>query len=326
MPSNDKFDWPGMDYEDWQQNVRSICGRYTASSIERRAFSGDVDRRNIYGLNVVNLSCSALRLERTQHDVRLDQRDHYYAVFHIAGRSRIVQDERTAELGVGDVLLLDAARPITYLTAKTDNQWGALQVPRRQLLSHLGREPRCLESHAGAPAARHFLRLIEDGVHDAQPMPGLAEAYMRLALLDILGAMFAPADSSQTSRHSDRQFTRLRAIIRERFADPCFGPAEVAIAAGLSLRYIQKIFTSRNTTCSRFITTVRLSHAASLLQRRSLLRTGQPISEIAYMSGFGDYAYFNRCFRARFGHPPGQHPQDGRRSPRISESADVADG
>jgi AraC-like DNA-binding protein len=314
-----------MNYEDWQQNVRTICGRYTAGGVEPCGFSGDVGRRSIYGLNVVNLSCSALRLERTQRDARLDQRDHYYAVFHIAGRSRIVQDERMAELGVGDVLLLDAARPITYLTAKTDNRWGALQVPRRQLLSHLGREPRCLESHAAAPAARHFLRLLQDGIHDVQPMPAAAEAYMGLALLDILGALFAPEDSSQTSRHSDRLFARLCAIIRERFSDPGFGPAELSTAAGLSLRYIQKIFTGRNTTCSRFIAAVRLDHAASLLERRSLLKTSQPISEIAYMSGFGDYTHFNRCFRSRFGHPPGQHQQDGRRSPRLSETADVAD-
>jgi len=309
LPRNDLVDGPGTNYEHWQQNVRAICGRYTASGVEPCGFTGHVARRNVYGLNVVDLSCSALRLERTQHDVRLDQRDHFYAVFHIAGRSRIIQNDRMVELAVGDVLLLDAARPITYLTEKSDNHWGSLQVPRRQLVSHLGREPRCLEPHGRTPAARHFLRLLADGFQDVPPMPGRAESYMRLALLDMLGALFATADSVDTSHHSDRLFARISDIVRQRFADPTVGPAEIAIAAGLSLRYLQKLFTARNTTCSRFITAIRLDHAASLLRRRSLLKTGQPISEIAYASGFADYAHFNRCFRGRFGDSPGRYPK-----------------
>jgi AraC-like DNA-binding protein len=41
------------------------------------------------------------------------------------------------------------------------------------------------------------------------------------------------------------------------------------------------------------------------LQGRALAGTRQPISEIAYASGFADYGYFSRKFRKRFGHAPG---------------------
>jgi AraC-like DNA-binding protein len=51
-----------------------------------------------------------------------------------------------------------------------------------------------------------------------------------------------------------------------------------------------------------------LSAAARLLERRVVLETIQPISAIAYTSGFGDYTYFARQFRSRFGHPPGPTP------------------
>jgi AraC family transcriptional activator of tynA and feaB len=84
----------------------------------------------------------------------------------------------------------------------------------------------------------------------------------------------------------------------------------VAVEAGISLRYLQKLFTARNSTCSYFIHSVRLDHAARLLERRSFLNTSQPISEIAYASGFGDYTNFNRRFRSRFGHTPGFHLRD----------------
>jgi AraC-like DNA-binding protein len=137
-----------------------------------------------------------------------------------------------------------------------------------------------------------------------------ANAYMRLAFYDLLGALFAPSDPEDASLHTDRLFARIRDIIRDRFADPDFGPCDVAVEAGISLRYLQKLFTARNSSCSHFIHSVRLDHAARLLERRAFLKTSQPISEIAYGSGFGDYTNFIRKFRRRFGHTPGSHSGD----------------
>jgi AraC-like DNA-binding protein len=81
----------------------------------------------------------------------------------------------------------------------------------------------------------------------------------------------------------------------------------VAAEAGISLRYLQKLFTERGSTCSEFIYSLRLDHAARLLQRRALLGTSQPLSDIAYACGFSDYTHFARKFRHRFGHAPGAH-------------------
>jgi AraC-like DNA-binding protein len=156
-------------------------------------------------------------------------------------------------------------------------------------------------------------------------MSASAKAYMRLAFYDLLGAIFAPSDPEDTSVHTDRLFARVRDIIQDHFANPDFGPCEVAAEAGISLRYLQKLFTARNSTCSHFIHSVRLDQAARLLERRSFLKTSQPISEIAYASGFGDYTNFIRKFRRRFGHTPGSHSGEHAEPGRIrtAESASL---
>jgi AraC family transcriptional regulator, positive regulator of tynA and feaB len=100
---------------------------------------------------------------------------------------------------------------------------------------------------------------------------------------------------------------RIRGVIKDRFADPDFGPCDVAAEAGISLRYVQKLFTERGSTCSEFIYSLRLDHAAHLLHRRTSLGTSQPLSDIAYACGFRDYTHFARKFRHRFGHAPGAH-------------------
>ena len=299
---------PNLDYEAWRDVVRLICGRYTPGGIEPNTFSGRVRARSVCGFRAVDLSCNARRLDRTHQDVRADAVDHYYALFQINGHSRIIQNDRILDLTVGDIALVDAGRSVTYASEKGSNQWwGSLQLPRRSLLAHLGLEPRCPSLRSGAAAARPLRQLLQDAVEDEQSMSVSAKAYMRLAFYDLLGAIFAPSDPKDTSVHTDRLFARVCDIIRDHFADSDFGPCDVAAEAGISLRYLQKLFTARNSSCSHFIHSVRLGHAARLLERRSFLKTSQPISEIAYASGFGDYTNFNRKFRRRFGHTPSSH-------------------
>ena len=100
-------------------------------------------------------------------------------------------------------------------------------------------------------------------------------------------------------------------VMKDGFSDPDFGLVEVAAEAAISLRYLQKLFTERGSTCSEFIYSLRLDAAARLLRRRALVGTGQPLSEIAYACGFRDYAHFARKFRHRFGYPPGAHAGHG---------------
>jgi AraC-like DNA-binding protein len=308
--SGDFLGTPNLNYEAWRDAVRSICGRYTPDGIEPKAFSGRARLRTIFGFKAVELSSNAYRLERTHQDVRADAVDHYYALFQMAGQSRIIQNNQIMEFKVGDVALVDAARPVTYLSEKGSDYWASLQLPRRSLVSHLGFEPRCPSRRSGAAAARPLRQLLQDGVEEEPLMSVPANAYMRLAYYDLLGALFAPSDPEDTSLHTDRLFRRIRDIIKEHFANPAFGPYEVAVEAGISLRYLQKLFTVRNSTCSDFIQSVRLDYAAGLLKRRSFLKTNQPISDIAFASGFGDYTNFNRKFRRRFGHTPGSHSGD----------------
>jgi AraC-like DNA-binding protein len=134
---------------------------------------------------------------------------------------------------------------------------------------------------------------------------GAGRPYLRLAIYDLLGALFAPSDATPVSFHTDRLFARVCSIVKARFTDPDLGPCEVAAEAGISLRYLQKLFTARGSTCGQYISSIRLENAARLLQRCASMKTGQPLGGIAYACGFRDYTHFARGFRRRFGCAPG---------------------
>jgi AraC family transcriptional activator of tynA and feaB len=309
---------PALDYEGWRDALRPDWGRYNPEAVDPKAFTGRARPRSLCGFVAMDITGNAQRVERTQRDVRLDGLDHYYAVFQVAGESTMIQNDQAVKLAVGDAALVDSARPVTYVSQKTYvseksyGQWFSLQLPRRSLVSHLGFEPQygfggCCDARAG----RLLFQLVLDAVNDEESISAPAGVYMRLGVYDLLGALFAPSDPMPASLHADKLFRRVCNIIKDRFADPGFGPCEVAAEAGISLRYLQKLFTVHNSTCSHFIQSVRLDHAARLVHRRQLLRTSQPLSEIAYACGFADYTNFARRFRRRFGHAPGARSREG---------------
>jgi AraC family transcriptional activator of tynA and feaB len=307
MRSAGLIETPELNYEQWRDLLRPNFGLYTVN--DPKAFAGRVRSRHIFGLNASEIRNNKCHCERTQRDIRLDGVDHCQALFQVAGRSTIIQNDQSVVLAVGDVAFIDSARPVTYLN-EGNEEWLSLQLPRRHLISALGFEPRSgLRSLSAKHASRLLFKLVVDALDDEDPMPSSADNYMQLALYDLLGALLAPLDPTRGSVHSDRLFERICDVIKTRFADPDFGPYEIAAEVGISLRYLQKLFTNRGCTCSGFIQSLRLDRAARGINRRALINSDQPLSEIAYACGYRDYKNFARAFRQRFGHPPGVHAQ-----------------
>ena len=303
--SDDISHAPQLDFEAYRELLRR--GRYSPEVIEPKVFTGCARRRSVYGFTAMDLRCSAHRVVRTQRDVRLDDADHYYAVFQVAGGSMLLQNDQAVNLTVGDAALVDSARPFAHVLESGHGQFG-LQLPRQSLVAHLGFDPQGgILRRGGTVAGRLLFDLVRDTGPDDGSAVSPAESYMQLAVYDLIGALFARSDPRPVSPHTDKTFARIRSIINDGFADPDFGPRELAAAAGISLRYVQKLFAERGFACGELIYSLRLEHAARLLHRRELLGTNRPLSEIAYACGFRDYSHFARKFRRRFGYAPGAH-------------------
>ena len=314
MPqSDDVGTTPLLDFEAWRALLRSNCGRDVEVTTPN-AFAGWMRPFNACGLEATSVKiswgsaapgCSDHRAERSYRDVRCDGADHYLLIFQIAGQTAMTQIDQAAQLAVGDVALVDAARPVRYLSRYSSPHWLTLRLPRKSVRSHFGFEPQGGVGRQRTRASRLLFDLIRNA--DMEAASSSADFYMQLAIYDLVGALFAPTDPRPISRSADKLFARICGVVKDGLPDPDFGPAEVASETGISLRYVQKLFTERGTTCNEFIYSHRLDHAAHLLQRRTFTDSGQPLSEIAYACGFRDYAHFARRFQKRFGHSPGAY-------------------
>jgi AraC-like DNA-binding protein len=317
---------PRLDFDSWRELLRSSCGRDVEVTTPN-AFAGWIRPFNACGLEATSVKIRWGSADRgytdregepRYRDVRCDGADHYLMMFQVAGQTAMSQIDQAAQLAVGDVALVDAARPVTY-SSRFSPQWLTLRLPRTAVRSHLGFEPQGVVSRQATRASRLLFDLI--GHADMEAASSSAEIYMRFAVYDLVAALFAPSDPRPISRSGDKLFARICGTVKDGLADPDFGPAELASEVGISLRYLQKLFTERMTTSSEFIYAHRLDHAAYLLHRRALAGAEQPLSEIAYACGFRDYAHFARRFRKRFGYSPGTHVGEGAVRAGTAESA-----
>jgi AraC family transcriptional regulator, positive regulator of tynA and feaB len=313
-----------LDHETWRECLHTLCGRYNAEGVVPQAFSGWLKPVEVCGLQSVNLGANA-RVERTYRDARLDSGDQFFVICQLAGRAAVKHNDERVRLDPGDVTLLDAVLPSCYSSADEVQPWHilSLHLPRATLVSHLGFQPKGgVVGRAGSPASRLLLNLILNPDSRAEAShPG--SRYLQSAIYDLVGALAAPMSEQVGTRGTDRLFERIRRVTERRMEDPDFGPTELAGAAGISLRYLQKLFTARGLTCSDYIYSVRLDHAARLLRRRAFLGKRQPLAEIAYVCGFRDYSHFARRFRRRFGCPPGLHSAIGNHKAVLTLARDA---
>lgn len=93
--------------------------------------------------------------------------------------------------------------------------------------------------------------------------------------------------------------TEAKRIIRERFDRP-ITLETIAAGLGISSYYLSRVFSEESGfTLSRYLTTVRMEHAAELLKDPR-----KNVDEVALAVGFRDSHYFRRVFKAHFQRSP----------------------
>lgn len=95
---------------------------------------------------------------------------------------------------------------------------------------------------------------------------------------------------------------QLTATVEKNIADERFGVAELADAMNMSRsNLLRKVKKEARLSVSQLISQIRLQRAMELLRTTDL-----NVSEVSSQVGFNSPSYFIKCFRERYGYPPGE--------------------
>ena len=165
-----------------------------------------------------------------------------------------------------------------------------------------------IEPRAMAPQgfAGVFARMLEQTAHSLDILSDAEWNAVAQGLSDLLFAfteqLAAPLSDCAGTTNKAAMLSRICQMIERNLDDPGLTPARAAQTAGISERYVQKLFEGIGDNFTHYVRERRLQRAYSDLA--SPAEAHHTISEIAYRYGFGDSAHFSRTFRQRFGLSP----------------------
>jgi len=257
------------------------------------------------------------RFLRTSHHVAHDKRDAFHISYNMgASPLNLSQCKRESLLGSGQACLISYADALDVRAAER-MQTMCFSISAARLRERIGNPEELLLTPLDPdnPALRHLQGYLAWLLEADEPSgdPALA-AQIETTLIDLAALVLGTeGDSAVLARMRGLRRARMRevlAAIRHGYASPDFTASTVAARLGLSRRYVQDLLQETGCSFSERVTELRLQRARSMLgsARFAKLR----ITDIALASGFSDISYFNRCFRRRFGMPPGDARSPGR--------------
>lgn len=300
-----------LDFDAWRTSVVSACGRFQIEPAgSGGAFAGSVLCQRDGTLAFTALEGRGARVFRDRRDVAAEDGKYYFLVLQRSGRACMSQAGESADLTPGDMVLIDACRPCDF---RYDTGWSQLSchLPRTRVdeaFRHVRMRPGARIAGDGRLGALlgHLVLDAHAGLAHFAEHESTAVRQALLALLPSAFADDAPASGSDAAR-----YRRALALIDERLVDPALGPAEIASAAGLSLRQLHRLFARHGQTVARTIQERRLERCAHDLGNAHCPRS---ITTIAFFWGFSDAAHFARAFKTRYGVSPRDYRSTARQA------------
>lgn len=107
---------------------------------------------------------------------------------------------------------------------------------------------------------------------------------------------------SDDTTNKEDFLSQVTAVVVENASDDKFGVSELAEALNMSRStLLRKVRSATDQSASQFIRQIRLEIAMEMLKE-----TSGTVSEISFKVGFGSVSYFIKCFREKYGYPPGE--------------------
>jgi AraC-like DNA-binding protein len=268
-------------------------------------FRADVSLRAFPGVNILSMRVSPIRLLRTS-SLAGDGTD---CVGLVTGTSAIKASRRGDELilSPGHATFVPTSDP-SVLETRAAGQFRCMLFERAVLEDIVpDLDAAFLRPVAfGDPALQLLLSyssiMLQEPPHGTAMQPELFAAHVR----DLAALTLSREPDMQLFGKSARaaMLCRIKQCMKETCRNPDFGIGDVSRRLSISTRYIQRLFFDDGTTFSAHLLRLRLGRVYRLLT--DVRFAGRNISEIVLSSGFNDISHFNRSFKKRYGHPPGE--------------------
>jgi AraC-like DNA-binding protein len=275
---------------------------------ESLPFEAAIEATTLGPLVIGQMAGTIKRATRKARNIAEDGNDSYLLLINRADTVLTgVQVGREYAVGRGEAALVTASESQAMHGADS-NVWMNVVIPRDVLTQAFPQIDTRLALKIGADnealgLLRRYCRLLETGPALANPD---LEAHAAATIVDLVGLVTgAKGEMAELAGLRGLRAARLQAVlakIADNFTSHGISAQDVARELNLSVRYVHDLLQETGMSFAERVLELRLQKTWRMLMDRQ--NDGMRVSEIAMICGFNDVAYFNRCFRRRFGCTP----------------------
>jgi AraC-like DNA-binding protein len=298
----------------WREVICDTFINLDCVSEKSPGFSGSLYSQPFGDFTLSAMESDPIQLSRTKSRISQAREEHCLIVVQGRGRTVAEQDGRQAILDTGDFAIFDSARPY-FAELQRGFQHIVLKAPREAIRRNFGpieavTGTRISGNRGLGKITSSFLK----GMHsELATLDKVAAQRLAQTSLDLVAAALTdvmPSNACSESSSRTALLMRAKAFISENIHCYDLSAEQVAVAVGVSARYLRELFATSGTSPGRFIWDYRIERCKRALCDPS--QSHRSISEIAFAWGFNNMSHFSRYFRDHFGMSPREYRETAR--------------
>jgi AraC-like DNA-binding protein len=303
MPS----DWNAISYDQWADDLQSICGSFNPRLTERgKAVRGAARGIDVCGMQFAHVSNDLDRVHRDWDDIRRDSNEHLFLIVQLEGSCGVDHIGQRNTLDVGDCILVDSTKPTTFHFGGVFSNHLSMHLPRQIMFSETRAAFDISRKLQGFDPMAIMLRALIAKILST-PQSDTNSAQLKDLIFSATRQAFVSDAQTLTNPINDSASRRLQMVdilIDRHLTDTNLSAKWLATRIGVSIRTLQQDFQGLGVTCTTIIRDKRLKLAKEKIEQIKDQRGNKTIADVAYSAGFNDISYFNRSFKELFNCAP----------------------
>ncbi|MBB4291796.1 AraC-like DNA-binding protein [Rhizobium leguminosarum] len=291
----------------WQDVISNTYFPLDLKYRDEDRFTGDLQCWSMGNLSLSRIKCEAILYKRHERQIVAEREKSFLVTIPDIASINFAQDGREVSCAPGGFVLERGDAPYEFSHPGPNAVW-VLKVPSSTLRARVGPPERltALSFDATKGVGAYFVDAVRSSARRLNEMDGTAHEVVGQHLVDLL-CMAIQGDervlSSNLSSVRSAHLFRAEQFIRNQLHKQELLPQDIADRCGISLRYLQRLFTDSGRSICEWIREQRLLMCDEELRKKSSQLT---ISEIAYNWGFSDQSQFSKHYRSYFGRSPSE--------------------
>lgn len=292
----------------WRRAVACSCYPMDIQFSNREAFSAKLSMLNLGDFSLSRGTTSALRYTRSGTHIKNDPNECYLVTIPSVSSVRFSQRDVSVTCAPGELILERSHEPYEF-SHDDPVDLRVLRLPAWILRGHLRSPERfcAVRFNAAEGVGRllvDFLDLIPARFEQLQPSARIALGQQVTELLVLALTSDDRALTTGASSVRNAHLARIEAYVRRHIGSCDLDPVQIAVACGISVRYLHQLFRDTGQPLCEWMRQQRLTMSCEALHDPAEKGT---IAEIALRCGFREHAQFSRLFKQRFGLTPTEH-------------------